>query len=51
MTNDEIETNKELEAQCQQERRQRIRELSNVSKEKDIEETTMDEEAEEENPL
>ena len=51
MTNEEIATNKESEAQRERERRQRIRELSNVSKEKDTDDTTMDEEAKEENPL
>ena len=45
----EIATNKQNEAQRQWERRKRIRDLNNVSKDKDIEDNTMDEEAEEEN--
>ena len=48
---EEIEKNKENEAQHQQERRQRIKDLNNVSKEKDIEDTMMDEKAKEENPM
>ena len=51
LINEEIATNKENEAQRQQERRQRIRELSNVSEEKDIEDTTMGKEAKEEIPI
>ena len=51
MKDDEIATNKENEAQRQQERRKRIRDLNNVSKEKEIEDVTMDEEAKEENPM
>ena len=51
LKDEEIVTNKENEAQCQWERRQRIKDLNNVSKEKDIEDATMDEEAEEENPM
>ena len=39
------------EAQRQRERRKIIKDLNNISKEKDIEDTTMDEEAEEENPM
>ena len=39
------------EAQRQRERRQIIKYLNNVSKAKDIEDATMDEEAEEENPI
>ena len=51
LTDEEIAANKEREARHQQERRQRIRDLNNVSKEKDIEDTTMDEEVKEENPI
>lgn len=59
LTNEEIATNKEKESQHQWERRKRIRELSNVgssisniiSEEKDVEDTMMDEETEEENPI
>ena len=51
MTDEEIVANKENEAQCQRERRQRIRDMNNVSKEKDIEDTMMDEEVKEENPI
>ena len=50
-TNEDIATNKENEAQCQWERRQIIRDLNNVSEEKDNEDTKMDKEAKEENPI
>ena len=51
LIDEEIAANKENEAQRQRERRQRIRGLNNVSKEKDIEDTMMDEEVKEENPI
>ena len=51
LKDEELTTNIENEAQCQWERRQRIKDLNNVSKEKDIEDTMMDEEVEEENPM
>ena len=51
LTDEEIAANKENEAQHQRERRHRIQDLKNVSKEKDIEDTTMDEEVREENPI
>ena len=59
LIDEEIATNKEKEAQCQLDKRYRISELSNVwssisnfvSEEKDIEDTIIDEEAREENPI